>query len=144
MPPSLGKQDEEDLQADVEAAKEIQQLEPPLRRSTRSTRNVSPVRFTNASLQSYTKARTLLAHLPSTLVYCFSTALYGHHLEEGPRTHKEAISKPNAEKWKSAKLTAIAELKKLKVFQLVTLSKGARVLPFRMVYSIKRNGLYKC
>jgi hypothetical protein len=53
------------------------------------------------------------------------------------------MKQPDAEKWRAVELTEIDQLKKLKVFELVPLPKGARLLPSKWVYSIKRSGLYK-
>ncbi|CAM6126890.1 unnamed protein product [Calypogeia fissa] len=137
MIPPLGMVTTEELQADVEAA--IANTHPQLRRSSRCTKGVPPVKFTanNSMFSSWTCT-------PTKILYSYSSALFSSHTQDIPITHKVAMACPDAEKWKVAEETELAQLKKLQVACLVPLPQGARLLPSKWVYSLKRtSGIYK-
>lgn len=137
MTPPLGTPPHEDLQADTDAA--VANTPPTLRRSTRTTKGVPPARYDTTG-----QTGALLSHIPSSLLYSYSAALFSSGTHQVPATHKEAMSRPDANQWNAAEQTELAQLKKLQVARLVPLPVGARLLPSRWVYSHKRtSGLYK-
>jgi hypothetical protein len=64
-------------------------------------------------------------------------------MHEWPKTHKETMSRDDAKQWKEAEEREVNQLELLKVAKLVKLPPGARLLPFKWVYEIKRTGVYK-
>lgn len=60
-----------------------------------------------------------------------------------PRTHKEAMARPEADRWKVAEDIELSQLRKLRVAKLISLPLGARLLPSKWVYEVKRSGIYK-
>lgn len=138
MSPPLGVISEAELTSDMEA--ELADTHPILRRSSRSNKGRPPTHFSSDHSATY----AFLAHVPTRLLYSYSAALYSSHNAEVPRTHKEAMSRPDAAKWLEAEQLEIAQLEKLKVARLVPLPCGARLLPSKWVYSHKRtSGIYK-
>lgn len=129
--PPLGVRSMEEIYADLDAAPT-----PLLRRSSRSNKGVPPTRLDGGVHQ-------LLANLPSTLLYNFSAVLYAPLQSNLPRSHKEAMSTTEAVQWQQAELLELQQLKKLNVATLVPLPPGARLLPSKWVYNVKRNGVYK-
>ncbi|CAM6128070.1 unnamed protein product [Calypogeia fissa] len=112
---------------------------PQLRRSTRISKGKPPSKFAaNATLYS------LLQQAPPKLVDSYSAALFSSHKDDVPTSHKAAMQRDDADKWREAEQAEMHQLEKLQVGNLVLLPAGARLLPSKWVYSYKRtSGLYK-
>jgi hypothetical protein len=80
--------------------------------------------------------------IPPTLVYNYSAALF-HRSREVPRTHKEMLQRPDAAEWLAAEKKELDQVDKMNVKKLVVLPEGARLIPSKWAYDIKRTGVYK-
>lgn len=63
-------------------------------------------------------------------------------LDALPRSHKEAMARCDAPKWREAEDRELKMLHKLNVVEFATLPR-VRALPSKWAYDIKRNGLFK-
>jgi hypothetical protein len=107
-----------------------------VRSSDRPNKGVPPVRLGHDTNQ-------VLSSLPTTLLYNFSAALFKTSEGNLPKTHNDVLKHPSAAEWIAAENRELDQLSKLKVARLVILPEGARLIPSKWVYNVKRNGHYK-
>lgn len=148
----MGLHSTDELIADLDAVTISPAPATTLRRSTRTTKGKAPVRLEDDfhsqlfhKCSSNISTSSILSRTPSMLLHCFAAALFTQNsdLEEAPNTHSEALASPNVKKWVEAEQKELFQLKRLTVARLVTLPPGARLLPSKWVYKVKRTGLFK-
>lgn len=131
IPPPLGRPSLEELNADIDAAPVPIQV---LRRSVRGNKGVPP---------RFDYNQQLLSQLSPTLLSAYAMTLHTSVDDSVRRSHKDAMACPNAPRWRAVEELELSQLRKQKVAHLLPLPPGAKALPSKWAYDIKRNGVYK-
>jgi hypothetical protein len=76
------------------------------------------------------------------VLYNYAAALFTQP-GEAPRMHKDVLKHPLKDQWVEAEHCELRQLAKLKVARLVPLPPGARLIPSKWAYKVKRNGNLK-
>lgn len=104
--PPLGNPALDEIQADLQEA--FDNFVP--RRFQRTKKGVPPLRYTAASATNL-----VLTHTPLSLLRCFLSILWAPIVTNYPHSHKEAMARPEADKWKVVEDLELSQLWKLQV-----------------------------